>query len=185
MKAKAGPAIHENKFGAHDLDDHPGRHKEEQVKAYLNATQNRKKKKKNQLHDAVKEEKGCRLARGKSWMGQAEQSIEHVCTLSELKQVRDWGGKKKHPAEFKPYYETLLSENLGMHCCEWPAGKANVEIQNMLVEANSKSHDIVIYTDGSVTWDQSGRGFMVKQGVRTVHEEVEPAESRPPVWPWR
>ena len=66
------------------------RHKVEQVKAYLNAMQNLK----NPHHDAVKEEKGCRLARGKSWMGQAEQSIQHVCSLTELKQGRDWGKKK-------------------------------------------------------------------------------------------
>ena len=61
------------------------RHKAEHVKAYLNAMQNPK----NPLHDAVKEEKGCRLTRGKSWMGQAEQSIQHVCGLAELKQVKD------------------------------------------------------------------------------------------------
>ena len=99
-----------------DLPSMETRHKVEQVKAYLNAMQNPK----NPLHDAVKEEKGCRLARGKSWMGQAEQSIQRVCSLTELKQVRDW---EKHPAEFKPYYKTLLSENLGTHCRELPAGK--------------------------------------------------------------
>ena len=85
-----------------DLPSMETRHKVEQVKAYLNAIQNPK----NPLHDAVKEEKGCRLARGKSWMGQAEQSIQRVCSLIELKQVRDW---EKHPVEFKPYYKTLLS----------------------------------------------------------------------------
>ena len=52
-------------------------------------------------------------------MGQAEQSTQHVCSLSELKQVRDW---EKYSVEFKPYYKTLLSENLGTHCREWPAG---------------------------------------------------------------
>ena len=113
---------------------------------------------KNPHHDAVKEEKGCRLAIGKSWMGQAEQSIQHVCSLAGLKQVRDW---EKRPVKFKPYYKTLLSENLGTHCREWPAGKTNAKVQ-MLVEANSKPHDIVIYTDGSVT---------VKQGGRTVQED--------------
>ena len=41
----------------------------------------------------------------------------------------------------------------------------------MLVEANSKPHDIVIYTGGSVTRDRSGWGFMVKQGGKTVHED--------------
>ena len=140
------------------------RHKVEQVKAYLNAMQNPK----NPLHDAAKEEKGCRLARGKSWMGQAEQSIQHVCSLTELKQVRDW---EKCLVEFKPCYKTMLSENLGIHCCEWPAKKKpNTDVQ-MLVEANSKPHDIVIYTGGLVTRDRSGWGFIVKQGGRTVHED--------------
>ena len=41
----------------------------------------------------------------------------------------------------------------------------------MLVEANSKPHDIVIYTDGSVTRDRSGWVFTVKQDGRTVHED--------------
>ena len=40
----------------------------------------------------------------------------------------------------------------------------------MLVEDNSKPHDIVICTDGSVTRDRSGWGFKAKQGGRTVHE---------------
>ena len=44
-----------------DLPSMETRHKVEQVKAYLNAMQNPM----NPLHDAVKEEKGCRLARGK------------------------------------------------------------------------------------------------------------------------
>ena len=136
-----------------DLRSMETRHKEEQVEAYLNAMQNSKKP----LHDAVKEEKGCRLARGKSWMGQAEQSIQHMCGLVELKQVRDW---EKRPVEFKPYYKTLLPEYLGTHCREWPAsdGNATNAEVHMLVEANSKPQDIVIYTDGSVTRDRSGWG---------------------------
>ena len=99
-------------------------------------------------------------------MGQSEQSIQHVCGLADLKQVRDW---EKRPVEFKPYYKTLLSENLGTHYREWPVEKTNAEAQ-MLVEANNKPHDIVIYMDGSVTKDRFGWGFTVKQGGRTVHE---------------
>ena len=114
-----------------DLPSMETRHRVEQVKAYLNAMQNSK----NPLHDAVKEKKGCRLARGKSWMGKAEQSIQRVCSLTVLKQVRDW---EKRPIEFKPYNKTLLSENLGMHYHEWPAGKTNTKVQ-MLVKANSKT----------------------------------------------
>ena len=60
-----------------DLPSIETRHKVEQVKACY-AMQNPK----NPLHDAVKEEKGCRMARGKSWMGQAEQSI-NVCAVSQ------------------------------------------------------------------------------------------------------
>ena len=41
----------------------------------------------------------------------------------------------------------------------------------MLVEANSKPHDIVIYTDGSATRNWSGWGLTVKQDGRTVHED--------------
>ena len=57
-----------------------------------------------------------------------------------------------------------------MHCREWSAGKVNAEVQ-MLVEANGKPHDIVIYKDGSVTRGRSGWGFSVKRGGRTVHED--------------
>ena len=63
-----------------DLSSMETRHKVEQVKAYLNAMQNPK----NPLHDAVREEKGCRLARRTSWMGQAEQSVQHVCGLAHV-----------------------------------------------------------------------------------------------------
>ena len=91
-----------------DLPSMEIRHKVGQIKAYLNAMQNPK----NPLHDAVNEERGCRLAGGESWMDQAEQSIRHMRDLTELKQVRDW---EKHPVEFKPDYETLPPENLGMH----------------------------------------------------------------------
>ena len=147
------------------------RHKVEQDKTHLSAMQNSK----NPFHDAAKEENGCGLARGKSWMAQTEQSIQHVCGLAEFKQVKDW---EKRPVEFKPYYKTLLSENIGTHCRDWPAGANNAEIQ-MLVEANSKPHNIVIYTDGSVTRDRFGWVFMVKQGRRTSPEDSGAHESRP------
>ena len=41
----------------------------------------------------------------------------------------------------------------------------------MLVEANSKPHDIVTYTDGSATRDRSGWGFTIMLGGRTVYED--------------
>ena len=68
-----------------DLPPIKTRYKVVQDKVYLNAMQNPKKP----LHDAVKKE-GCRLAGDKPWTGQAEQSIQHVRGLTELKQKRDW-----------------------------------------------------------------------------------------------
>ena len=51
-----------------------------------------------------------------------------------------------------------------------PAGQADSEIRH-LVQENSEPQDLVVYTDGSVTKDQSGWGFTVKQGVTTMHED--------------
>ena len=59
--------------------------KVEQVKAYFSAVGNPH----NPLHEAVKDTKGCRLGRGKSWMGQAEDSVLQVCQLTELKQTKE------------------------------------------------------------------------------------------------
>ena len=36
---------------------------------------------------------------------------------------------------------------------------------------NSKPQDLIVYTDGSVTKKQSGRGFTVKQSATTIHED--------------
>ena len=52
---------------------------------------------------------------GKSWMDQSDYSIQIVCKLTELKQVRGGG---KHPVEFKPYCGILLLESLCTHCRE-------------------------------------------------------------------
>ena len=48
----------------------------------------------------------------------------------------------------------------------------------MLIKANSKPHDIVIYSDGSVTRDQSGWASSRVEGLCT--KTVESTESRPP-----
>ena len=61
-----------------DLPPVETRHKVEQVKAHLNAKQNPK----NPLHDDIKAEKGSKLTRGKSWIGQAERGIQHVRSRS-------------------------------------------------------------------------------------------------------
>ena len=57
-------------------------------------------------------------------MGQAEQSSQHVCGLTELKQIRDC---EKRPVEFSPRNKTLLLETIGTHCREWPMEKKLVQ----------------------------------------------------------
>ena len=68
-----------------DLPPMQTRQKVEQVKAYFSAVENHH----NPLHEVVKDPKGCRPGRGKSWMGQAEESILQVCQLIELKQTKE------------------------------------------------------------------------------------------------
>ena len=41
----------------------------------------------------------------------------------------------------------------------------------LLIQENSKPQDFIMYTDDSVTKDQSGWGFTVKQGATTIHED--------------
>ena len=97
------------------------RQKVEQMKAYFSVVESPY----NPLHEAVKDTKGCRLARGKSWMGQAEDSILQVCQLTKLKQTKEW---ERYPNRFRRVYETLPPENVAKHCREWPAGKTESEI---------------------------------------------------------
>ena len=65
-------------FTALKLGHRRARQKVEQVKAYFSAVENHS----NPLHESVKDTKGCRLGRGKSWMGQTEESILRVCQLT-------------------------------------------------------------------------------------------------------
>ena len=66
-----------------DLPPMQTRQKVEQVKAYFSAVEIPH----NPVHEAVKDTKGCRLGRVKSWMGPTEDSILQVCQLTELKQT--------------------------------------------------------------------------------------------------
>ena len=145
--------------------DHPPlrtRQKVEQVKAHFSPVENPH----NTLHETIKDTKWCRLGRGKSWMGQAEDSILQECQLTELKQIKDW---ERYPNRFRRLYKTLLPENFGKHYREWPAGKTESEIK-LLIQENSKTADLIVCTDGChqgpVRW-----GFTVKQGATIIHED--------------
>ena len=69
-----------------DLPPMQTRQEVERVKAYFSAIGNPH----NPLHEAVKDTQGSRLVRGKSRMGQAEESILQVCQLTKLKQNKEW-----------------------------------------------------------------------------------------------
>ena len=40
----------------------------------------------------------------------------------------------------------------------------------LLIQENGKLQDLMVYTDGSVTKDQSGWGFTVKKAATTIHK---------------
>ena len=72
-----------------DLPPIQTRQKVEQVKAYFSAVRNPR----NPLHEAVKDTKGCRLGRGKYWMGQAEDSISTASMPADRAQENQRVGK--------------------------------------------------------------------------------------------
>ena len=94
------------------------------------------------------------------------RTINPACVRSRRAQASKGLGEKNVQQSLS-LTTRLLSENLSMQCREWPAGKASAEVQ-VLVEASGKPHDIRIYTNGSVTWDRPGCGFMVKQDGKTT-----------------
>ena len=100
-------------------------------------------------------------------MGQAEDSIKQVCQLEDLKRDKEW---RNIPAQAQHLCQVNISEQLGRHCREWTAGRADAEVRSIL-EHTTKETDLLVYTDGSVTESKSGWGYTVKQAGRTIHED--------------
>ena len=99
-------------------------------------------------------------------MGHTEQSIQHVCGFAELKKLRDRG---KGPVEFKPYNETLLSENLDTAV----NGRLEKPMQKYkYLSKSTESHMASYSTLAALSQGTSlVGGFKVKQDERTVHED--------------
>ena len=148
-----------------DLPPMKTRQTVEQVKAYLKAAENPN----NPLHGAVKEPKGDRLKRGKSWMGQAEDTISQVCQLSDLRDTKEW---ENQPRQLRRFYQVVASDHLGRHCRDWASGSTDAEIR-IIIEENTKPDDLIIYTDGSVCREKgkSGWAFTAKENGKTIHED--------------
>jgi len=53
------------------------------------------------------------------------------------------------------------------------ASRQNMSGIKLLIQEKSRPQDLIaVYTDGSVTKDQSGWGFTVKQGAATIQEDI-------------
>ena len=112
--------------------------KVQQIKAYFSAVRNPH----NPLHQAVKDPKGCRLGRGKSWIGQVLDGSSRRLNIASMSadraqanqglgevpkprtgrgtQTKDW---ERYPNRFRRLIETLFPKYVRKHCREWPAGK--------------------------------------------------------------
>ena len=62
------------------------------------------------------------------------------------------------------------ARKLGKALSRMARGKTESKIK-LLIQENGKPQELIVYTDGSVTKDQSGWGFTVKQGATTMHED--------------
>ena len=61
---------------------------------------------------------------------------------------------------------------LSSHVKKSYAKQIRLGASSMWIPMYATHHDAcVVYTDGSVTKDQSGWGFTVKQGATTIHED--------------
>ena len=137
------------------------RQKVKQVKAYFSVVENPH----NPLHEAVEDTKGCRLARGKSWRGQTEDSILQVCQLSELKQTKE---QERDPNRFRRLYETLLPEDLGKHCREWPASKTVRDQASHSRNQQTARPQSPKTSQGGASLSSKGRLLSVKTAAYTV-----------------
>ena len=154
-----------------DLPPMQTRQKVEQAKAYFSAVEIPH----NPLHEAVKDTKGCRLGRVKSWMGPTEDSILQVCQLTELKQTKEW---ESYPNRFRRLNE-ILPEILRKHYRKWPVGKTDSEIK-LDIQENSKPQDLIVYTDGSVTKTSQGGASLSRKVRLPPMKTVWPIRYQPP-----
>ena len=99
-------------------------------------------------------------------MVQADDSILQVCQLTELKQTKEW---ERYPTRFRRLNETLLPENL-LKALSRTASRQNRVRDQASHSRKQQTASLLVYTDGSVTKDQSGWGFTVKQGLTAIHE---------------
>ena len=101
-------------------------------------------------------------------MAPAEDTIRQVCMKENIRRGEEW---VRVLAEHSDLCRVIIT--LSRECREWPAGATEVEIQQ-LIQENSRSGDVIIYTDGSVLRGRrSAWGFIAKaNGRRLVRESL-------------
>lgn len=104
------------------------------------------------LHEATKDIECNSLEQGNPETGPEEDSVLQVLwQLMDLKQTRQ---QEKYPNQFWHLYKTFLSEHLERHHQECPVGKAESKIK-LLIQDNSRPQDLTVFSEGSITKDQS------------------------------
>ena len=100
-------------------------------------------------------------------MTQGKLSTRPMPTLTEVKQ-REEGDERSTSAvaSVRRCCQSLVHGGLKVQ----PRKIYSVE-QETMVEANSRPHDNAIYTDSSITENQTGRGFTVQQNERIMHND--------------
>ena len=138
------------------------RHKVAQAKMYLRVMEMDG----HPLHPALKEERGTRIKRGKSWMAQAEESIRTVCDLDDITEGREW---LDIALEVRQDLTKVIIDVKKSDMTE-VAGRAETEVRQ-IIDQNSKPSDPIIYTDGSVTRGmKSGWGFLIQTNGHIMHK---------------
>ncbi|RUS78680.1 hypothetical protein EGW08_013568 [Elysia chlorotica] len=134
-----------------DLSSVRIRHKLAQAKTYLRVMENPH----HPLYPSLLTQKGTRIKRGKSWMAEAEDSIKLVCPIEDIIDGREW---IKTGPEQTALTKVIIT--MGRDRRECAAAVTEQDIRQ-LIHDNSKRHDPIIYTDGSVKRGiQSGWGFV-------------------------
>ena len=118
------------------------------------------------LHLEIKRQKGNRLKRGKSWMGQAEDCIEQVCTLEDIDPGEEW---IPVPRAIATSFSVCIE--LDKECRQHNPLVVEAEVQALISE-NASDHDVIIYTDGSVIRHvPSSWAFTAQVGGDVVKED--------------
>ena len=118
------------------------------------------------LHSELPREKGNRLARGKSWLGRAEDVVKLVVNdIAEIEAGPEWVSV---PLDFKDAFPVVVTLDRGGR--ELTPVAINTEIK-ALIDENTTPGDALIYTDGSVIRNEkSGYAFVVMSSGKIIHE---------------